>query len=186
MLIEKIEQPTNPQPGDILITEQQIKEALQKIAQQIAHEYHNQQLLIISILKGAFIVTADLERELYKQGLHNIQTSFTRIKTYQDTKSSQKPQILQPIDIDITDKHILLVDDIIDTGITLQFLHAHLTDQTRSIKSFALISKPDRRLVNYNTDFTCFQIPNLWIQGYGLDTNEQGRPNPNIILGPIE
>jgi hypoxanthine phosphoribosyltransferase len=176
----------NAVPGQILISSQEIKESLQKIAQIIAKDQSNQKCTIVGVLKGACLLVADLQRELYKAGMKNVEINFVKIKSYlSGTQSSRQPMLTSEIDFYPKDKNILIVDDIIDTGLTLKFLSTLLLKKgAASVRSLTLVSKPNRREVEFEPDYTCFEIPDVWIQGYGMDTNELGRNNPDIIIGP--
>lgn len=174
--------------GDVLIGEDKIKERLESLAKQIAEDYKDTSLLIVGILKGACMVISDLQKALYKSDYKNFQISFVTVKSYfSATESSKNPHLVQDIDSDPEGAEILLVDDIIDTGISLRFVHHTLKDRgAKSVKSLALLSKPDRREVDYKADYVGFIIPNIWVEGYGMDSDEKGRGNPNIIVGPSE
>lgn len=176
----------NAAPGQIFISAEEINESLQKIAPVIAKDYTGQELTLVGVLKGACLVIADLERLLYKTGLKKVEINFVQIKSYlSGTQSSHQPMLTSKIDFDPKNKNILLVDDIIDTGLTLKFLHELLIKKgTASVRSFTLVSKPRRREVKFEPDYVCFEIPNVWIEGYGMDTNGLGRNNPDIIIGP--
>lgn len=179
----------NTTPGQILISAQEINESLKKIAPIIAKDYADKKLMLVGILKGACIVLADLERELYKAGLKKIEINFVQIKSYSASavQSSGHPKLICPLNFDPKDQNILIMDDVIDTGVTLQFLSKLLIKKgAASVRIFTLVSKPKRREVKLEPDYVCFEIPNVWIQGYGMDTNELGRNNPDIIIGPVE
>jgi hypoxanthine phosphoribosyltransferase len=171
-------------PGDVLIDAKTITNRLDEISSLIAVDYPSE-FVLVSILKGSCTVTADLQRALYKVGCTKFSTSFITLKSYlSGTESSRKPKLVQDVDFDPQNKHILLVDDIIDTGYTLLFLHRHLKERGASVHSFVLLSKPERREVDYEADYVGFTIPNVWVEGYGMDSDEKGRGNPDIIVGP--
>ena len=159
---------------------------MEEIAQAITHDYKDESFVIVSILKGACILTADLQRVLYTLQCRQFRTSFVSIRTYRSgTESSRNPQLIQDVDFDPKDEQILLVDDIIDTGISLRFLHHIMTERgAKSVRSFAFLSKPERREVDYEANYVGFSVPNVWVEGYGMDSDEYGRGNPNIIVGP--
>lgn len=167
--------------GSVLLSGEVIADRLREIALQIAKEY-TKPFLIVSILKGACMVTTDFQRALFDAGVTTVELSFVTIKSYIKTESSKNPQFIYMGDFNPQGKQILIIDDIIDTGFTLQFLHNYLQEQGAVVRSFALLSKPERREVSYEADYVGFSIPNVWVEGYGMDTEEKGRGNPNIIV----
>ena len=173
-------------PGEILIPHEFITERIKELASNIAGKYKGQKLLIVGILKGAFKITADLTSELHRQGLTGLEISFITMKSYPDgTKAKYEPQIVQDMDISPEGRIVLLLDDVLDTGRSLEVVHRLIKDRgVKSVESFVLVDKPDRRQVSYKADYVGFTIPDVWIQGYGMDTGEVGRGEPNIIAGP--
>jgi len=174
-------------PGDILIPHEQILKVIQKLSSIIAKQYIGQKLLVVGILKGGYKVTADLTSELHNKGLKDLQISFITMKSYADgTKAKYEPQIVQDMDINPEGRHVLLIDDVLDTGKSLQVIHKLINDRgAKSVKSLVVVDKPDRRRVAYKADYVGFTIPDVWLQGYGMDTGEVGRSEPNIIVGPF-
>lgn len=171
--------------GDILISAYQIKKYLKHISPLIAKRYKGKQMVMVGIMKGTFILLADLARHLLDAGLDDFSVSFITVQSYKSRTISGKLNIIQDIDINPKGRHILLVDDIIDTGRTLQAVHTLFKKRGAfSVCSFILLSKPERRTVSYEPDYHGFVIPNVWVQGYGMDTAEIGRGNKNIIIGP--
>lgn len=179
--------PEEYKPGDILISHGEIQMKIQTISSEIESYFHGKNVLIIGVMKGSFMVMADLIRALHEAGLYDLTVSALTVSSYgSQTVSSKRPTLKHEIDIDVKGRHILLVEDIIDTGYTLKFVIDELLLRgALSIKTFSLLSKPSRREVNIDADYIGFVIPNVWIQGYGLDTDEWGRGNPDIIIGPI-
>lgn len=173
-------------PGDVLISHELIQQVIKEFSPKIAEKYKGQKLLVVGILKGAFKITADLTSELHRQGLKDLQISFITMKSYLDgTKAKHEPQIFQDMDISPDGRKVLLVDDVLDTGRSLQVVHKFIKDRgAKSVESFALVDKPERRQVNYKADYVGFTIPDVWLQGYGMDTGEVGRAESNIIVGP--
>lgn len=172
--------------GDVLISRQQIQKKLQEITLEISKKYKGQRLIIVGVLKGAFKLVADLTSELHQQGLTDLEISFITLKSYPDgTKAKYEPQIVQDMDINPEGRSVLLVDDVLDTGRSLQVVHRLIESRkAKSVESLALVDKPDRRQVNYKANYVGFTIPDIWIQGFGMDTGEIGRADPNIIVGP--
>ncbi len=139
-------------------------------------------------MKGSFMVTADLIRALHTAGMRNMQVSAITVGSYGlGTVSTKKMTFKQDADIEVKGRDILLVEDIVDTGRTLKYVIDSLNKRSpASIRSFSLLSKPARREVAIEPDYTGFEIPDVWVQGNGMDTGEWGRGNPNIIIGPVK
>jgi len=175
-------------PGEILIPNELITERIKELAFNIAKKYKGQRLLIVGILKGAFKITADLTSELHRQGLTNLEISFVTLKSYPDgTKAKYEPQIVQDMDLSPEGRAVLLLDDVLDTGRSLEVVHRLIKDRgAASVESFVLVDKPDSRQVSFKADYVGFTIPSVWIQGYGMDTGEIGRAEPNIVAGPYQ
>jgi hypoxanthine phosphoribosyltransferase len=173
-------------PGEILISQKQIKEKLEELAVKIGKKYKGKKLLVVGILKGAFKLTADLTSELHKQGLTDLEISFVTLKSYPDgTRAKYEPKIIQDMDINPEERAVLLVDDVLDTGRSLLVMHKLIeAKKAKSIESLALVDKPEKRQVDYKTNYVGFTLPDIWLQGYGMDTTEVGRADPNIIVGP--
>jgi len=175
-------------PGTVLISSEQIQKRLEELASEISKKYNGHKLLVVGILKGAFKLTADLTSELHKQGLTDLEISFIAIKSYPDgTKAKYEPRIVQDMDLSPEGRSVLLVDDVLDTGRSLQVVHKLIeSKKAKSVESFALVDKPERRQVNYKADYVGFTLADIWLQGYGMDTVEVGRADSNIIVGPYE
>lgn len=174
-------------PGDTLISHGDIQMKIHKIASTIAADFNGKNVLVIGVMKGSFMVMADLIRALHEAGLHDLTVAAVTVGSYgSETVSSKKPKLKHEIDIDIKGRNILLIEDIVDTGHTLQFIIDELLARgVLSVKTFSLLSKPSRREIKIEADYIGFIIPNVWVQGYGLDTDEWGRGNPDIIIGPV-
>ena len=179
---------TKYQPGDVLISHDQIKKRLEELALKISQKYKGKKLLVVGILKGAFKLTADLTSELHKNGLTDLEISFITLKSYPDgTRAKYEPKIIQDMDINPQGRRVLLVDDVLDTGRSLEIIHKLLiAKKAKSIESLALVDKPEKRQVDYKTNYVGFTLPDIWLQGYGMDTGEVGRADPDIIVGPYE
>lgn len=175
-------------PGDVLISHEIIQERIKELSAEIAEKYKGKQLLIVGVLKGAFKIVSDLTSELHKQGLTDLEISFITMKSYPDgTTAKYEPRIVQDMDISSEGRPVLLVDDVLDTGRSLEIVDKLIKSRGAvSVESFALVDKPERRQVDYKANYVGFTIPNIWLQGYGMDTRELGRGEPNIIVGPHE
>lgn len=168
-----------------LFTAEAIHERVKELADEITADYQNEEPVLVGVLKGSFIFLADLARET---NLHALQIDFMGVESYKKgTKSSRQPIITKDLSIDISDHHVLLVEDIVDTGYSLQTLMKILSVRSaKSIKTCALLSKPDRREVEVPIDFLGFTIPDEFVVGYGLDFNQKYRELPYIGILPKE
>jgi hypoxanthine phosphoribosyltransferase len=156
-----------------LITEEQIQHRLRELAKQIEADYEGQDLLVVGVLKGAVMVMADLARSL---GRH-VAMDWMAVSSYgSGTTSSGVVRILKDLDTDITGKHVLIVEDIIDTGLTLSWLVSNLRSRgPESVSICALLRKPDAQQMRVDVRYVGFDIPNQFVVGYGLDYDERYR-----------
>lgn len=161
-----------------LVDREQIAEAVARIASEITRDYQNRQLLLIGVLKGSFIFMADLVRQLDM----DIETDFVQLASYYANKeNSGKVTLTQDLRKSITGRDVLVIEDIVDTGLTISFLLAHLKKKRpASLKLCALTEKPSRRQVTVSIDYLGFTLPNKFVVGYGLDLNEKYRCLPDI------
>lgn len=174
-------------PGEILIPNLIIRERIKEVAEEIAKDYKNKELLIVGVLKGAFKLVSDLTHDLHELGLKDLKLTFVVLKTYEGIAPKEESQLLQDMDIHPQGRHVLVVDDILDTGKSLKFITELLESKgSKSVKSFALLDKPSGRSCDFCADYVGIKIPNIWVQGYGMDTDEFGRAEPNIIVGPYK
>lgn len=169
--------------SNVLYTSEQIKDRMSELAKEVAKDYQGKQLLIVGILKGAFILTADFVRALHKAGLQDAEVSFLILKSYYaSTNVAKDVTLVTDIDVDPRDRHILIVDDIFDTGRSFDFVDRYLKMQhAASVEGFALLAKPSRHEVIYRPKYIGFSVPNVWIEGYGMDSAERGRGNPAVL-----
>lgn len=165
-----------------LISEQQIAARLEELAIEIAEKYAGRKLLLVGVLKGAYMVMADLSRALFRAGLTDVEIDFVQISSYgANTESSRNPRLLKDSDADVFGRHILFVEDIVDTGYSLATLQAIFSARgAASIETFALLSKPNRREIEVPVRYVGFEVED-WVEGLGLDTDQQGRANPDIV-----
>ena len=163
---------------EVLISEKQLSQKISELGARISDDYKNKNLLLISVLKGAVIVMADLMRHITVP----MRIDFMATSSYgNDTKSSGQVKIIKDLDIDITGYDLLIVEDILDSGKTLSSLINILRSRNpRSIKVLALLSKPERRQVNIDVEYEGFIIPDKFVVGYGLDYAEKYRNLPFI------
>lgn len=163
----------------ILITDEEIKNKIHELGTRISKEYNGKNLYILSLLRGSFIFAADLVREI------NLPTKigFMTTSSYGHSKSSSGTvKVINDVLDDINGFDVLIVDDIIDTGITMKFVKNHIKSLgANSVKSCVLLDKPERRLVNLNPDYCCFEIPDVFVVGYGLNYGDYYRNIPYIF-----
>ena len=151
----------------VLITEEEIHAKLDELAAMIAREYDGKDLLLVGVLKGAVMVMADLMRALPMTA----PVDWMAVSSYgSGTKSSGVVRILKDLDTDITGRHVLIVEDIIDSGLTLSWIKANLESRSpASVEICTLLRKPDAAKVEVEVRWVGFDIPNEFVVGYGLD-----------------
>ncbi|NHC15996.1 hypoxanthine phosphoribosyltransferase [Motilibacter deserti] len=167
----------------VLVTEEEIQNRLQEMAAEIDSDYHGRDLLLVGVLKGAVMVMADLSRKISSP----IQMDWMAVSSYgSGTKSSGVVRILKDLDRDISGKHVLVVEDIIDSGLTLSWLVANLESRgPASIEVATLLRKPDALKVDVTVKYVGFDIPDEFVVGYGLDYAERYRNLPFVgLLAP--
>ncbi|MBW8782359.1 MAG: hypoxanthine phosphoribosyltransferase [Verrucomicrobia bacterium] len=167
----------------VLVSETEIKKRVKKLGAEIAASYGNEEITVVSIINGAILFTADLLREIPNP----IRLDCIRIASYRnDTKSHGKPQLLQSLTLDISNRHVLLIDDILDTGKTFSVVVNMIQKlNPASLRTCVLLDKRGRREVDFEADFVGFQIPDKFAVGYGLDFAERYRNLPCIgVLKP--
>lgn len=163
--------------GRIIITQEEIRDRISEVGRQLSAEYSGKPLLLISVLNGAFVFMADLCRSLTIP----CEIGFMCAKSYCGTESTGSVEITMDVSQDISKYHVIIVEDIIDTGRTLSVLSQMLRDrQPLSLKIITLLDKPSRRIVDFKPDIALFTIPDLFIIGYGLDCNDYFRNLPYI------
>ena len=167
----------------ILVTKEEIAGAVQRLGEQITRDYAGKKPLLLGILKGAVVFYSDLMRAIDLP----VSCDFMSVSSYGSaTKTSGVVQIRKDLDHDITGCDVIIVEDIVDSGVTLSYLKKHLTTRgAASIRIATLLDKPARRRVDLKTDYCCFEIPDAFVVGYGLDYNERYRNLPDIgVLAP--
>jgi hypoxanthine phosphoribosyltransferase len=162
----------------ILISHEEIAEAVNRLACEIERDYRGKQPLLIGVLKGSFVFMADLIRQLDLP----LELDFVRLASYgAGRESSGKVRVVRRPQMRINNRDVLVVEDIVDTGITTSFLLDYLKKKKpASLKLCALTDKPSRRRVTVPIDYLGFTVPNKFIVGYGLDCDEQYRNLPDI------
>lgn len=163
-----------------LISADQIAARICELADQIKANYAGQDILLIGVLKGSYVFTADLAKHLD----HNVEVDFVQVSSYKGEKSSSGVvQIRKDSDINIEGRNVLIVEDIVDTGATLAHLRELLgTRKPKSLRVVALLSKPEARKHEALVEYVGFEIPNEFVVGYGLDFAEKYRNLPYIAI----
>ena len=167
----------------ILVTREEIAQAVAKLGRQITEDYQGTQLMLVGILKGAIVFFSDLLREIDLP----VKTEFMAVSSYgASTKTTGVVNLVKDLTVDITGMHVLIVEDIVDSGMTLSYLSKYLSTRgAASIKIATLLDKPERRRVDLKADYFCFTIPDEFVVGYGLDYDEKYRNLPDIgVLDP--
>lgn len=163
---------------EILITREEIQNRVKELGQQISRDYEGKDLMLIGVLKGSVPFMADLLREI---SIHCTMDFMATSSYGSSTQSSGVVRILKDLDSNIKNKNILIVEDIIDTGYTLQYLIENLKSRKpNDISLCCLLDKPDRRKVHLDIKYTGFKIPDAFVVGYGLDYAERYRNLPFI------
>jgi len=169
--------------AEILYTEEQIHAKIAELSRRIEVDYAGEPVLLVGVLRGAVMVMADLARELTIP----IEMDWMAVSSYgSGTQSSGVVRILKDLDTDLHGRHVLIVEDIIDSGLTLSWLRGNLESRgAASVEICALLRKPDAAKVIVDVKYEGFQIPNAFVVGYGLDYAEQYRNLRGIgILAP--
>ena len=161
----------------ILFTGEEIAATVKKLAAEIRQDYQDKHPILIGVLKGSFMFMADLIRLLD----FPLEVEFVRLSSYGGGKSPGKIKLVQDVQSNIKDRHVLVIEDIIDTGLTTKFVLEHMgKKKPASLKLCTLTDKPSRREVTVNIDYLGLAVPNKFIVGYGIDWNERFRYLPGI------
>ena len=164
--------------GEVLIDEAALRQRIEELGEEISADYDGREVLLVGVLKGAVFFMADLMRELTVA----CEIDFMAISSYgAATDSSGVVRILKDLDINIRDRHVLVVEDIIDSGLTLSYLTRTLAArEPASLEVCTLLTKPERREVDVPVKYVGFEIPNRFVIGYGLDFGERYRNLPFV------
>jgi hypoxanthine phosphoribosyltransferase len=159
--------------GEVLVDEQSLQRRVAELAAEISADYAGKELLLVGVLKGAIFFIADLMRELRVV----CEVDFMAISSYgATTDSSGVVRILKDLDITLEGRHVLIVEDIVDSGLTLSYLMRNLASRgPASIEVCALLTKPERRAIEVPVRYVGFEIPDRFVVGYGLDFAERYR-----------
>lgn len=158
---------------ELILTEEQIQTRIAELAQEIAADYRDEPPMLVGVLKGAVMVMADLSRALPM----SVEMDWMAVSSYGSaTTSSGVVRILKDLDADITGRHVLIVEDILDSGLTLRWLSRNLASRSpASLEVCTLLRKPEAVKVDISPKYVGFDIPNAFVVGYGLDHSGQYR-----------
>lgn len=167
----------------VLISEQELAEKVKELGAQISRDYEGKDLMLVSVLKGSVVFMADLMRAI----TINASIDFMSVSSYgSGTKTTGVVRIIKDLNDDLNGKDILIVEDILDSGMTLSYLTNHILGKgASSIKIATLLDKPERRKVDVYPDYKGFVVPDEFVVGYGLDYDEKYRNLPYVgVLKP--
>jgi hypoxanthine phosphoribosyltransferase len=157
---------------DVYLSASDIQNKVYELANQINEEYREQEVVFIAILNGSFMFASDLLKKITL----SCQISFVKVSSYLGTETSGRVDELIGLNADITGKHIIILEDIVDTGITMNKVYSYLnTFEPSSLKIAAFLYKPEAFEGKHKPDYFGFSIPNFFVIGYGLDYNQYGR-----------
>jgi hypoxanthine phosphoribosyltransferase len=164
--------------NETMLSEERIKERVKELAEEIEKDFQNEPIVLIAVLKGSFVFAADLMRDIKS----SVQIDFISVSSYgSQTETTGKVRLLQDLDTNITNENVIVVEDIVDSGLTLDFLIDHLRmHKPKQLKICTLLDKPERRRVDLPIDYVGFVIPDEFIVGYGIDYAQQYRNLPYI------
>ncbi len=163
---------------EVLLSEKEVDAKIREIAEMINRDYEGKQIHLICVLKGGTFFMCELAKRITVP----VSLDFMSVSSYGgDTKSSGVVKIVKDLDESISGKNVLVVEDIVDSGRTLSYLMEMLRDRgPKSLRLCTLLDKPDRRVIEVPVDYTCFQIPDEFVVGYGLDYDQKYRNLPYI------
>ncbi len=162
---------------NVLISREQIKETVEQLGREISKDYQGKKILIVVLLRGSFVFAADLIRELEL----DVCVDFMKVSSYQGRETSGEVRILKDLDENIHDRDVLIVEDIVDTGLTLTKILAVLRSRNpKSLEICTLLDKPSRRIKPVDAKYKGFAIEDRFVVGYGLDEDQKYRQLPDI------
>jgi hypoxanthine phosphoribosyltransferase len=167
----------------VLLTEKEILDRVRELAAEVESDYEGQDLLLVGVLKGAIILMSDFSRAMDRQ----VEIEWMAVSSYgSGTKSSGVVRILKDLDADVTGRNILVIEDILDSGLTLSWLRSNLESRgAKSVEILTLLRKPEAVKVDINPKYVGFDIPTEFVVGYGLDYSEKYRNLRDIgVLSP--
>ena len=166
---------------ETLITREELAAKVAELGKQITEDYRDKDTVFMGILKGCFVFMADLVRQVK---IDRMEVCFMAVSSYgSGTRSTGNIVIKRDLEADLTGKHVLIVEDIVDSGHTLTYLKKYLSNrQTASVKVCTILDKPSRRETDLVPDYRGFEIPDAFVVGYGLDYDEQFRELPDLCI----
>ena len=166
----------------VLITEEALQAKVREIGAKISEDYKGKTPIFVGVLKGCFVFMSDLVRSVSI----NCSMDFMAVSSYSGTKTTGAVKINKDLSEDICGKDVIIVEDILDSGVTLNYLKNYLmVRRPASIRIVTLMDKPSRRKADVYADYSCFEVPDAFVVGYGLDYNEKYRNLPYVgILKP--
>lgn len=162
----------------VIVSKEEMNKVVKNLAKMISEDYKDKEVILLGVLKGGFMFLADLVREL----TIDVKIDFISVSSYgASTKSSGVVRIIKDTEFDITDKHVLLIEDIVDTGLTLHHLKDMLfTRNPKSLKVCAPLDKPSRRKIDIEAEYKGIEIEDVFVVGYGLDYKNLYRNLPDV------
>jgi hypoxanthine phosphoribosyltransferase len=165
--------------GKPLLTTEQISHRIKELGNMISEDYEGKKLLAVGIMKGAFMFFSDLVKNIRTP----LMVDFMIASSYLGTNTTEEVKIFCDIREKVSDKHVLLIEDIVDTGITLNYIREHLLAKSpESLRICVMLDKKERRRVDVPIDYRGFEIPNEFVVGYGLDYNDMFRNLPYVSI----
>ncbi len=180
---------TKPTPKSVLISESCLQKRIRELGTQIAADYENQELVLLGVLRGSVLFFADLSRAIFDAQLETpgrevqIRFEFVQLTSYHNSTQPATVELIRGGSNYLKQRHILIIEDIVDTGQTLDFLYEHLSPlNPKTVKVCTLLDKPSQRRVPVTIDYIGFEVPDAFVVGYGLDYAQQYRNLPYIAL----
>ena len=173
----------DPSVGRIVVGEDELRDRISALGKEITADYHGRAPLLVGVLKGAFMFMSDLARAIDLP----VEFDFMAVSSYGSaTRSSGVVRIIKDLDLDLTGRHVLIVEDIVDSGLTLSWLRSNLMSRgPASVEVCALLRKPEAAKVEIDARYVGFEIPNAFVVGYGLDYAERYRNLRDVaVLAP--
>ena len=180
---------TKPLPESVLISESCLQNRIRELGTQISTDYENRELVLLGVLRGSVLFFADLSRAIFRAQLTDsgrevqVRFEFVQLTSYHNGTKPSRIQLIRGGSDYLEQRHVLIVEDIVDTGYTLKFLFEHLrTLNPKTVKACTLLNKPSQRRVPVAIDYIGFEIPDAFVVGYGLDYAQEYRNLPYIAL----
>ena len=180
---------TPPFPESVLISESRLQNRIHELGTQLVTDYENRELVLLGVLRGSVLFFADLARAIFRAQLENpakevqLRFEFVQLMSYHNNTHPSTVELIRGGSDYLKQRHVLIVEDIVDTGNTLKFLREHLrTLKPKTVKVCTLLDKPSQRQVPVAIDYIGFEIPDAFVVGYGLDYAQQYRNLPYIAV----